>query len=352
MQTRICRLHGKNDLRIESQPVPTPGRDEVQIQVGAGGICGSDLHYWRDGGIGTIRVREPIILGHEVAGTVIACGPGVDTVGVGDRVALNPSHPCGTCVHCKAGNYQHCLEMRFKGSAIRLPHEQGMFRDRLVIGASQCHPIAEGISLHEAALAEPLSVCLRAIGRASQIAGPINGKRVLVTGAGPIGVLCAALARHFGADEVVVTDIEDNVLGVAGQVGATRTINVSTQSAGLDPWMKDKGQFDLAFECSAASAAIRAAIQTVRPLGTIVQVGVTGDVPMPLNQLVAKEINLVGTHRFHREFAEAVALINSGDLPLAKVVTHRFPLENVQEAFQIALDRSKAVKVQLTFAAD
>ena len=351
MNTRICRLHGQSDLRIETEPVEELRENQVLVAVGAGGICGSDIHYWHDGGIGAIRVREPITLGHEVAGTIIALGSEVDALTVGDKVAVNPSHPCGKCVHCQAGNFQHCLDMRFKGSAMRMPHEQGLFRDRVVIDAAQCHRIDAGVPMSEAALAEPLSVCLRAVRRAEQYVGSLDGKRVLVTGAGPIGVLCVALARHFGAEEVVVTDIEDAVLAAAAETGATTTVNVKTDSQRLDPWMKDKGQFDLALECSAAVSAIQMAIQTVRPLGTIVQVGVTGDAPIPMNQLVGKEIGLVGTHRFHFEFAEAVGLINSRQLPLAEVVTHQFPLEDAQVAFETALDRSKAVKVQLAFEA-
>lgn len=349
METRVCRLYGPHDLRIETLAVLPPGRDEVLVALGAGGICGSDLHYWHDGGFGPVRVREPIILGHEAAGTIEAIGPGVTTLAPGERVALNPSQPCGACRFCVQGHHHHCLEMRFKGSAMRLPHEQGMFRDRMVVSAAQCHKVGTDVPMAEAACAEPLAVCLHAVARAEE-RQPLKGARVLVTGAGPIGALCAALAAHHGAAEVVVTDLQDTTLQVVRRMGATATVNVATDPQGLDPWMADKGAFDITFECSAAGLAIRQAIAATRPLGTIVQVGVTGDVAVPLNLLVGKEIALVGTFRFDAEFTAAVALINARSLPLAHMITATFPLEDATMALTAASDRSRSVKVQLGFA--
>ena len=230
-----------------------------------------------------------------------------------------------------------------------LPHEQGFMRDRIAIGAAQCHKIAADVPLAEAALAEPLAVCCRAVARAVQVGGDLAGKRVLVTGSGPIGVLCAALAKHHGASEIVVTDLHDATLAIAMAVGATRTINVARESDALEAYMANKGHFDVTFECSAAEPAVRTAVACTRPLGTIVQVGVMGDTPLPFNMVVAKEINLIGTHRFDTEFADAVALINTRALPLARVVTHSIPADQALEAIHIAADRTQAVKVQLTF---
>ncbi|MDG2405686.1 MAG: alcohol dehydrogenase catalytic domain-containing protein, partial [Paracoccaceae bacterium] len=176
MQTRICCLHGKGDIRIESETVPDPGPDGVLLAIGAGGICGSDLHYFQQGGVGTIRVREPIILGHEAAGTIMEVGRDVVDLSKGDRVAINPSQPCGKCRYCLEGLQQHCLDMRFMGSAMRLPHEQGLFRDHIAVPAAQCVPVGPGVSLAEAACAEPLAVCLHA----RQMAGPLEGRRVLI----------------------------------------------------------------------------------------------------------------------------------------------------------------------------
>ncbi len=343
METRVCRLYGQGDLRVETEETAGPGPGQVLLRIGAGGICGSDLHYYQDGGFGPIRVREPIILGHEAAGTVEAVGDGV-SLEPGTRVALNPSRPCGSCVYCREGKFQHCLTMRFNGSALRFPHEQGAFRDLMLVGAEQCVPVGPETSLAKAAVAEPLAVCLHARNRA----GSLAGKRVLVTGAGPIGSLCVAAAAHAGAGEIVVTDLHDATLAAAEAMGATRTVNVAREE--MTEFAADKGYFDVTFECSAAAPAVRSAIECTRPLGRIVQVGVTGDLPVPLNMLVGKEIELVGAHRFHAEFAEAVALIDSGAIDPTPILTRTFPINEALDAFAMAGDRTRAVKVQLSFA--
>ncbi len=345
MQSRVCRLHAQGDIRIETIDVAAPGPGEVRLQMGAGGICGSDLHYYQHGGFGPIRVNEPIILGHEAAGTVEAVGPGVE-LAIGTKVAVNPSRPCGQCSYCAARNFQHCLEMRFRGSAMRFPHEQGLFRERIVVEAAQCVPVSAATSLAKAACAEPLAVCLHARSRA----GDLAGRRVLVTGAGPIGSLCVAAAAAAGASEIVVTDLHDATLAAATAMGATRAVNLTRDAGAMDAYKADKGYFDAAFECSAAAPAIRTAIETTRPMGRIVQVGVTGDVAVPLNLIVSKEIELVGTHRFHPEFAEAVRLIDEGRIDPTPILTGEFPIADAAEAFELAGDRSRAVKVQLTLA--
>ncbi|MGS4946905.1 L-idonate 5-dehydrogenase [Meridianimarinicoccus sp. RP-17] len=346
MQTRVCRLHGQNDIRIEIANIADPGPGEVCVAIAAGGICGSDLHYYQDGGFGPIRVREPIILGHEASGRVVAIGPGVEGLAPGDRVAINPSRPCGDCRWCRAGLTTHCLTMRFNGSALRFPHEQGLFRDRIVVDAAQCVPVQPDTPFDEAACAEPLAVCLHA----RAMAGPVGGQRVLVTGAGPIGALCVAVAAAAGAAEIVVTDLEDVPLEVARRMGATRGINVARDGAELDDYAEGKGHFDIAFECSAAAAAIRGAIAATRPQGRIVQVGVAGDTPVPLNALVGKELTYQGTQRFRQaEFAEAVACIADRRIDVAPIVTGSFPLEDAAAAFRAAGDRRTSVKVQLAF---
>lgn len=347
MRTRVCRLYGQNDLRIDTEDVLAPGDGQVLLALAAGGICGSDMHYLSDGGIGTIRVREPIILGHEASGRVLDPGPGVTGLGEGDAVAINPSRPCRTCAYCAEGLPMHCLNMRFNGSAIRLPHEQGLFRDRIVVDAAQCIRLPKGADLSAVACAEPLAVCLHA----AKMAGEIAGKRVLVTGAGPIGILCAAVAAQAGASEVVVTDLQDTVLEIARQMGATRTINVARDASDIERYAENKGYFHTAFECSAAAPAITSAIASLRPRGTLVQVGVAGDTPMPVNTLVAKEICLQGTHRFDEEFAQALDAITSNRIDPRPIITGRFPLEDAASAFEAAADRSRSVKVHLQFDA-
>lgn len=346
MQTRVCRLYSKKDIRIETQSVDQPAPGEVRIATVAGGICGSDLHYYHDGGFGPIRVREPIILGHEVAGTVESKGEGVTSLCVGDRVAINPSQPCRDCSYCDEGLYQHCMNMRFLGSAMRMPHEQGAFRDLIVVKAIQCEPAKADTSYAELACAEPLAVCLHAGNRA----GDLAGRRILVTGAGPIGSLCTAVARHAGASEIVVTDLFDRTLESAALMGATQTINISSESQALDRYYAGKGYFDVVFECSAALPALQTAISAMRPQGVLVQLGITGDLPIPVNLLVGKEINMIGSHRFHGEFAKAVKLIDTKAINVRPIITDCVPVAQAVEAFELASDRSRAVKVHLDFS--
>jgi L-idonate 5-dehydrogenase len=345
MQTRVARLHARRDLRVETLDYAGPGAGEVLVSMASGGICGSDLHYYQDGGFGPVQVREPIIAGHEASGYVEALGEGVSGLALGQLVAINPSQPCGECHYCRIGQPIHCLNMRFMGSAMRLPHENGMFREKLVVPAVQCHPVGAGVTSAEAACAEPLAVCLHAVAQAADL----SAKAVLVTGAGPIGLLTVAAARHAGAARIVVTDLMDAALSRAPSMGATDTINVASNPDALLPFQDNKGSFDVVFDCSAAAPALRSAFAAVRPRGTIVQVGVTGDVTIPLNALVGKEIVWRGSQRFHGEFAQAVDLISTRQIDVKPIISHTFPLDRAVEAFEQAGDRSVACKVQITF---
>ncbi len=344
--TEACVLHAQRDLRIEAVPLAEPGPGEVLVETGAGGICGSDLHYWLDGGFGTVRVRQPIILGHEIAGTVAALGAGVQGLRPGMRVAVNPSHPCGACEYCARGEPQHCLEMRFFGSAMRMPHVQGGFRRRLVVAARQCVPVGDTVSLGEAAMSEPLAVALHAVAQA----GALRGRRVLITGFGPIGAVVLLAARHAGAGEIAVTDIVPEPLVLARRLGAAAAYDVAADPAALADEERDKGRFDLAFECSGNPRALAQAIACVRPRGTIVQVGVGGSFDVPMNTVVAKELRLAGTFRFHPEFEIAAGLIARREIDVRPLITATRPLAEAEAAFALAADRRAAMKVQLDFA--
>ncbi|KGJ17451.1 L-idonate 5-dehydrogenase [Paracoccus sanguinis] len=350
--TRVARLYAPHDLRVETAPVAAPGPGEVLLAMEAGGICGSDLHYYHDGGFGPVRVREPIISGHEASGRVLALGAGVGGPAPGTLVAVNPSQPCGACEYCRTGLPIHCLEMQFMGSAMRLPHAQGMFRDRLVVAASQVHAFPEGVSAAEAACTEPLAVCLHAVGQARDLVGDLAGLRVMITGAGPIGLLVLAAARHAGAEGVIVTDLSDAGLARAREMGAGQTINVGSDHGALAPLSEGKGQVDLAFECSAAGPALRDALAVLRPRGVLIQVGVTGDMTIPLNTLVGKEITWRGSQRFHDEFAVAAGLIGRREIDVRPIISHALPLARADEAFRLASDRTTACKVHLTFGAE
>ena len=337
-------IHDAKDLRIEEHEVDAPGPGEVQISVAAGGVCGSDLHYYNHGGFGAIRLREPMILGHEVAGHVTALGQGVSDLKEGDLVAISPSRPCGACKYCFEGSHNQCLNMRFYGSAMPMPHIQGAFRQTLNARAEQCIK-ANGLSAAEAAMAEPMAVVLHA----TRNAGEMLGKRVLVTGCGPIGVLSVIAARRAGAVEIVTTDLADNALLFAKNAGADRVINTMTDGDGLTPYTADKGYFDVLFECSGAVSALTAGIGALRPGGVIMQLGLGGDMSLPMMAITGKELQLRGSFRFHTEFELAVQLMLGGLIDLKPLVTHTVPIDRAEEAFLVANDRSQAMKAQIDF---
>lgn len=337
-------IHAAKDLRIEEQDVAAPKAGEVQISLEAGGICGSDLHYYNHGGFGAIRLKEPMVLGHEVSGRVTALGSGVSHLAVGDLVAISPSRPCGQCQYCAQGLRNHCENMRFYGSAMPFPHIQGAFRQTINALAEQCVK-ADGLTAGEAAMAEPLSVCLHATRRA----GELLGKRVLITGSGPIGTLSILAARTAGAAEIVVTDLSDEALAFAKKVGANKTINTKNEPDGLAVYSEGKGYFNCLFECSGAAPALAGAIPALRPRAVIMQLGLGGDMTLPVQAMTAKELDLRGSFRFHEEFEMAVKLMQSGMIDVKPLITHSIEMADAVRAFELAADRTQAMKVQLTF---
>ena len=341
-------INAPDDLQLVEQDAGEMGPGQVLVQVGMGGICGSDLHYFHHGGFGTVLIKRPMILGHEVAGTVSAVASDVSRVKPGDRVAVNPSRPCSRCKFCLEGLPNQCLDMRFYGSAMRDPHVEGAFRNLLVCDAVQCEVVAAGVPLELAALAEPFSVALHGVSRA----GSLLGKRVLVSGCGPIGALSIAAACVHGAAEVVAVDVTEQTLAVARAMGAHTTINVAQDKAWVARYSADKGSFDVMLECSGNEQALRAGLEVMRPRGVVVQLGLGGDVSMPQNMVVAKELSICGSFRFHAEFALAVKLINEGRVDLRPMVTRSFPLSQAREAFELASDRQRAMKVLLDFSAE
>lgn len=342
---RAVVIHAPKDLRIDTLPETPPDANEVRVRIGSGGICGSDLHYYHHGGFGTVRVKQPMTLGHEIAGTIAAVGSNVPRARIGQRVAVNPSRACGTCEYCHAGMRNQCLDMRFMGSAMRFPHVQGGFAESVTVDARQAVQIPDDLTLAEAAMAEPLAVCLHA----ARQAGPMFGKRVLITGCGPIGALAVLVAKNSGAAELVVTDIAAKPLEMARRLGATRVVNPLDEPDALKPYAADKGKLDVLIEATGSEAAIRGALELVRPGGTVVQLGLGGDVTLPMNLIVAKELNIKGTFRFDPEFELAVQLMARKVVDVRPVITAEIPFTDAVAAFELATDRNRAMKVQITF---
>jgi L-idonate 5-dehydrogenase len=341
---RAIVIHAARDLRIEDRPEEAPGPGQVRLRLATGGICGSDLHYYNHGGFGAVRLKEPMILGHEVSAFVEDAG---DTgYSQGQLVAVSPSRPCGACKFCLEGLPNQCLNMRFYGSAMPFPHIQGAFRESLVADAGQCVD-ATGLTPGEAAMAEPLAVTLHATGRA----GGMLGKRVLVTGCGPIGVLAILAARRAGAAEIVATDLSDFTLSLARQVGADRVINTGTEPGALAGYGADKGHFDVLYECTGVASALAGGIAAMRPRGVILQLGLGGDMSLPMMAITAKELDLRGSFRFHAEFALGVELMRKRLIDVRPLVTHTVGLDEAEAAFRLASDRSQAMKAQIVFSA-
>jgi len=338
-------IHAPGDLRIEEVPTPSTLPHQLRVRVRCGGICGSDLHYYQHGGFGTVRIQQPMILGHEVAGVIEAVGSGLDNFQVGQRVAVSPSRPCGLCRYCQQGLQNHCLDMKYYGSAMRMPHIQGAFRQELVVDATQVHLLADSVSDAEGALAEPLSVALHAVRRA----GPLIGKNVLITGCGPIGALMVVAVRRAGATHITVTDVASAPLRSAQKVGADEALDVAQDSAALERYETDKGFFDVLFEASGNEKALNGALAALRPRGIIVQVGLGGTMTLPINTIVAKEFDLRGAFRFHEEFATAVALLNKGLVDVKPLISASLSYRDAGRAFALAADRSQAMKVVLNF---
>jgi L-idonate 5-dehydrogenase len=335
-----CRIHAKDDLRVEAQQVPAIGRGDVLLKLGAGGICGSDLHYFFEGRNGSFVVREPLIPGHEASAVVAAVGEGVTRVAVGDKVAVSPSHACGRCGYCREGREHLCENMRFLGSASVFPHTQGLFRELFVMAERQCYPVAGDVTLGELAFAEPLAVALHAVHRG----GDLLGKSVLITGAGTIGCLTVLAARLAGAARIAVSDILDRPLEQAKLVGADATLHAARDADTLRT-----PQFDVAYEVSGSFAALKTCVAAVKRGGTVVQVGTLPHEPLPfvVNDVMAKELDLRGAFRWGIEFDWAVDYLSTRRVDVRPLLSGQYPLSDAVAAFHAAADKSRSTKVQL-----
>ncbi|HRO10931.1 L-idonate 5-dehydrogenase [Amaricoccus sp.] len=334
-------LYGPEDLRLVDRPLEALAPGLVRVRFAAGGICGSDMHYFRHARTGDFVVTAPLVLGHEIAAVVEAVGEGVSGLAPGTRVAVNPFRPCGSCPRCAEGRANLCENVFFMGSASKTPHMQGGFAALFDTTPGQCVPVPDHVPLEAAALAEPLAVCLHAVAR-----GEVAGRSVAVIGAGPIGLLTFLAARLKGAARVTVVDVAAAPLRFASDLRADAVVDLSADADGLSRLPAP----DVVFEVSGTAAGLASAIAAARRGGVVVQVGNLpgGPLAVPLNPVMAKELDLRGSFRFDAEFAEAVALISAGKVDVLALVTARRPLADAVAAFRLALDRSQSVKVLLT----
>ena len=341
-------LHGIRDLKIEDCPIPEPSAGQALVRIRRAGICGTDVHYFEEGRCGHFVVTAPFILGHEVTGEVVALGPGVDHPAAGQRVVINPARQCGHCDYCRSGRGNLCRHVRMLGSASTKPPTNGAFCQFLAIGAEQCFPIPAEVDDALAAMMEPLAVALHAAHRA----GTVAGKQVLVTGGGPIGLLAVMVARAYGATTVALSDPVAARRKTAAQVGADAVLDPTALSFKDDAAALAGDGFDVMFEASGAPPALRQAFEVLRRGATLVQIGSISapEVSLPVNQLMVREINFVGSFRYGNVFEEGVRLLASGRLDLRPLVSRVFPLAQAPEALVAAGERESVMKVQIDIA--
>jgi L-iditol 2-dehydrogenase len=324
---RAAVLHAAGDLRLEERAAPEPGPREVLVEIAVVGVCGSDVHYYEHGRIGARVVRGPHVLGHEASGRVVALGEGASRVAVGDRVALEPGVPCGRCRECRAGRYNLCRDVAFLGA----PPVDGAFRGLVALHEDFVFALPDSVSDEAGALLEPLSVGLWACRRA----GVTAGDRVLVTGAGPIGLLAVQAARASGAVEVAVTDLNPRRLELALRTGAT----VAGEAVDFEA--------DVLIECSGAPAALAAGLRALAPAGRAVVVGMGYDdsTAVPLALLQGRELWLSGTFRYAGTYPAAIELVASGAVDVEAIVTGRVGLEGTEAALRAGREDPESVKV-------
>ena len=339
---RAVTVPGADRLEVRDFPEIPPGPGDAVVDVAYGGVCGSDVHYWRRGEVGESVLVDPMVLGHEIVGTVALAAADGSGPPAGTPVAVHPAQTCGECARCRERRDNLCPHLRYLGSAARRPHTHGGFAERLLVPGHRLVAVPPGLDLRTAALAEPASVAAHALARADALAGGVAGRQVLVTGAGPIGLLVVALAHLGGAAAVTVTDLFPHPLRTARRVGATRTVVVG----------EELPEVDIAFESSGAPSAMAAALAALKPGGLLVQVGQlpSHGVSGPWHLTVPRELTVTGSSRFAGGMAATLTTIAAHRDLFEPIVSAEFPLDAAETALADASAPENSSKVLLRFA--
>lgn len=340
-KTRAVVVYHKEDVRVEDRVLSEPARDEAMVRIAFGGVCGSDLHYWQHGAAGLSILREPMVLGHEVVGTVLRAAADGSGPEVGTRVAVHPATEIAGDEPYPADSPNLSPRGTYLGSAAHFPHTQGAFADVAVLPARMLRPLPEGLDLRLAALAEPASVAWHAVARS----GGVAGKNVLVIGAGPIGALIVAVCKRAGAASITAVDLAEVPLEVARQVGADRVLKAPSASDLAEV------HADVTFESSGSARGLDSALTGTRRGGEVVMVGLlpAGEQPVQIAKAISRELRLSGSFRFNAEMDEVLAALADGSLAVDPIITHVYPADEALAAFATARDSSQSSKVLLDF---
>ncbi|MCX7795704.1 MAG: NAD(P)-dependent alcohol dehydrogenase [bacterium] len=323
-------------ISIEEREIPKPKEDEVLVRIKSVGVCGSDIHYYNEGRIGSFVVEKPLVLGHECAGEVVEIGSKVKTLKVGDRIALEPGIPCRRCIYCKTGRYNLCPDVAFMAT----PPIDGAFTEYITHPEDFAFRLPDNVSFDEGALIEPLSVGIYSAERA--IIRPED--TVLIFGAGPIGLVTLQAVKAYGAGQVFIVDINDFRLSKARELGADLVINSSLEK--VEDYIKDG--VDVVFEASGNSSVISQTTKFAKRGGKVVFIGLASEdyIGININEISSKELDLLGIFRYANVYKKAIDLLARGKVDLKTLITHRFPLEKTQEALEFAdKNKDKCIKV-------
>ena len=335
--------HAANDLRIDEVPLAAPAPDEAVIEVHYGGICGSDLHYWLHGAAGESILKAPLVLGHEISGTVARAAADGTGPAAGTPVAVHPATPGPGAARYPADRPNLSPGCTYLGSAARFPHKDGAFSRYVNLPTRMLRTLPEGIGLRTAALIEPASVAWHAVARAGNVAG----KSALVIGSGPIGALAVAVLKRAGASRITAVDMHEKPLDIAKAVGADSVL-AAGDAEGIAAV-----EADVVIESSGNHHGLASAIQGAARGGTVVMVGLlpTGPQPVLISLAITRELELKGSFRFNDEIDEVIAALADGSLRIDPVITHEYPVREALEAFSVARNSAESGKVLLSFGA-
>ena len=344
-RNRAFVLHGIADMRLEQVEMPRPNRDEALVRIRSVGVCGSDVHYFRNGRIGSFVVTAPLILGHECSGEVVSVGSEVKDLKAGDRVVMEPGIPCRKCWYCKNGRYNKCPDIRFMAT----PPYNGSMVEYMSWPADFLFKMPDKMTFQEGALVEPFAVGLFSTRRS----GLYPSASVVILGAGPIGLTTLEAVKAMGAGQVISVDVMPNRLALAEKMGATHVINAREKNAAEVIKKLTNGEgAHFVFETAGTETTVRQTAELARDGGTVVLVGLPPEleIKMPIVECVIREVKFVTSFRYCNIFEEAITLMSHGKVDLKPLLTHEFKFDRTLEAFEVAEhSKDKAVKVVINF---